>query len=119
MDTLGYIDTDAKRVLADVFNVSVAEVSGIVSFYHDFKTEPQPPKKLRICIAEACQANRARDIVAVVEHKLRSKIPCRTSDGETAVSFTYCLGICPNGPAVEINGKLRARATAAEVLAEL
>ncbi|MYD42869.1 MAG: NADH-quinone oxidoreductase subunit E [Gammaproteobacteria bacterium] len=119
MDSIGYIDRDSKRIIADVFNLSIAEVSGIVSFYHDFKTEPQPPKQLRICMAEACQANQARKLVAAIEQNLHTKIPCHTANGETAIGFTYCLGICPNGPAVTIDGKLLANASATEVLANL
>ncbi|MCE2405896.1 MAG: NAD(P)H-dependent oxidoreductase subunit E [Pseudomonadales bacterium] len=119
MREFGYISVDQKHILADIFNLSVAEVSGVISFYHDFKTEPQPSKLLRICTAEACQANRSRDLVAAVESHLGSKIPCQTADGETTVSFVYCLGLCPNGPAVEINGQLVSNATADQVLSHL
>ena len=119
MREFGYISVDQKHILADIFNLSVAEVSGVISFYHDFKTEPQPSKLLRICTAEACQANRSRDLVAAVESHLGSTIPCQTADGETTVSFVYCLGLCPNGPAVEINGQLVSNATADQVLSHL
>ena len=119
MAEFGYISDDQKRLLADIFNLSVAEVSGIISFYQDFKTSPQPPKTLRICTAEACQANRSRELVEAVEQHLGSKIPCHSKDGSTAVSFVYCLGLCPLGPAVEINGRLVVNANSDRVLAEL
>ena len=119
MREFGYISAEQKCILADIFNLSVAEVSGIISFYHDFKTTPQPPNTLRICTAEACQANRARDLVSAVESHLKSSIPCQSLDGQTAVSFVYCLGVCPNGPAVEINGQLVSNATPEQVIANL
>ena len=119
MSQFGYISADHKHILADIFNLSVAEVSGIISFYHDFKTTPQPPNTLRICTAEACQANRSRDLVRAIEAHLGSTIPCQTVDGMTAVSFVYCLGLCPNGPAVEINGRLVSNASADQLIANL
>ena len=119
MGEFGYISSDQINILADIFNLSVAEVSGIISFYHDFKTTPQPPNRVRICTAEACQANRSRELVRAVETHLGSTIPCQTIDGMTAVSFVYCLGLCPNGPAVEINGKLLSNASTEQVLTHL
>ncbi|MCY4129981.1 MAG: NAD(P)H-dependent oxidoreductase subunit E [Gammaproteobacteria bacterium] len=119
MKEFGYISADQKRILSDIFNLSVAEVSGIISFYHDFKTTPQPPNTLRICTAEACQANRSRDLIKAVESHLGSTIPCQTVDGMTAVSFVYCLGLCPNGPAVEINGQILSNASTEQVLSHL
>ncbi len=119
MQEFGYISDDQKCILADIFNLSVAEVSGVISFYHDFKTTPQPPNTLRICTAEACQANRSRDLIKAVEAHLGSSIPCQTVDGMTTVSFVYCLGLCPNGPAVEINGQLVSNASTEQVLTHL
>lgn len=119
MGEFGYINQDNQVLLADVFNLSKAEVSGIISFYHDFKTEPQPPRKIRICAAEACQANRARQLIADLQHHLGDVIPCHTLDGNVAIDFTYCLGLCPLGPAVEIDGKLMANATLDQVIKSL
>ena len=119
MNEFGYISAEQKRILADIFNLSIADVSGIISFYHDFKTTPQPPNSLRICTAEACQANRSRELIKTIETHLGSTIPCQTVDGMTAVSFVYCLGLCPNGPAVEINGQLVSNASAEQVLSHL
>ena len=39
----GHIERADEHVVANVFNLSQAEIRGIVSFYHDLKTSPQPP----------------------------------------------------------------------------
>ena len=119
MAEVGFIGVEHTRLLANIFNLSVAEVSGIISFYHDFKTSPQPAKTLRICTAEACQANQSRALVTAIEAHIGASIPCHTPNGVTAVSPVYCLGLCPLGPVVEINGELFANATTALVLAAL
>ena len=53
---LGYIPTQAQEQIAEVLNISKAEVHGVVSFYEDFKTEPRAQYTVQICRAEACQS---------------------------------------------------------------
>ena len=47
----GYIDHDAIPVLADVFNLSVAEVHGVISFYKDFRTTKPAGPIVQVCPA--------------------------------------------------------------------
>ena len=56
---LGYIDPAAIPVIAAVFNLSVAEVHGVISFYKDFRTSPPNGPIVQVCRAEACQARGA------------------------------------------------------------
>ncbi|MDE0179050.1 MAG: NAD(P)H-dependent oxidoreductase subunit E, partial [Gammaproteobacteria bacterium] len=58
----GYVSRTQEHDVAEVFNLSRAEVRGIVSFYHDLKTKPQPPISVRVCQAEACQSVGAREL---------------------------------------------------------
>ena len=38
-ETFGYIDDSAMAMLGKLFNLSRAEVHGVTSFYHDYKTK--------------------------------------------------------------------------------
>ncbi|MDE0193907.1 MAG: NAD(P)H-dependent oxidoreductase subunit E, partial [Gammaproteobacteria bacterium] len=58
----GYVSRTQEHDVAEVFNLSRAEVRGIVSFYHDLKTKPQPSLQVRVCQAEACQSVGAREL---------------------------------------------------------
>lgn len=107
----GYIDDEARAAVAHAFNLSQAEVRGIVSFYHDLRTTPPPRKLIRICRAEACQAVGARQIQAAFETHLGISIGNATPDNEFGLEPVYCLGLCANGPALTINGKLVVHAT--------
>src|SRR6202045_2785539 len=53
---LGCVPAAAIPVLADELNLSRADVHGVVSFYHDFRSEPAGRTTVRVCRAEACQA---------------------------------------------------------------
>ena len=56
---VGYIDSAHVPVLARTFNLSVAEVHGVVTFYKDFRTTPPAGPVVQVCRAEACQARGA------------------------------------------------------------
>ena len=104
----GYIDPTRFPIVADVFNLSVAEIRGIVSFYEDFRTHPPARNTVRICQAEACQALGARALL----HDMKAELAKRKVDITTEVEVlpVYCLGLCAIGPAVQINGDLLGRA---------
>src|SRR5687767_2361932 len=53
---LGHVPAAADAKLAQALNLSVAEIRGVVSFYHDFRRELPARPVIRLCRAEACQA---------------------------------------------------------------
>ena len=101
---LGHVDREQEGVVADVFNLSRAEVRGTVSFYHDLRTTPAPPVEVRVCQAEACQAVGGRQFTRDVEQRLGLRLG-EESDA-VALSAVYCLGLCAQGPSMMVNGTL-------------
>lgn len=106
---LGYVAREHEHVVADVFNLSRAEVRGIVSFYHDLRTAPLPPNEVRICQAEACQAVGCRELTRQAEARLGIRLG--EANAEVALGAVYCLGLCAQGPSMLVNGRPVARAT--------
>lgn len=100
----GHVDREQQRVVADVFNLSLAEVRGIVSFYHDLRTTPAPPAEVRVCQAEACQAVGGRRFTRAVEQRLGLRLGDENS--VVALRAVYCLGLCAQGPSMMVNGTL-------------
>lgn len=113
----GYISRSHEHVVADVFNLSRAEVRGIVSFYHDLKTAPQPSVQVRVCQAEACQSVGARELTTRVESHLGVKL----GEANDAVSLdaVYCLGLCAQAPSMMVNGRPMARADLCDLAEEI
>lgn len=56
MDELGYVAREDVQTIADVLNLSIAEVHGVVSFYQDFRTSPPAAHAVALCRGEACQS---------------------------------------------------------------
>ena len=69
-DELGYIPETAVPIVAGVMNLSRAEVHGVISFYHLFRTSPPGKRTLYVCRAEACQSMGARALEAHAKQTL-------------------------------------------------
>ncbi|NYJ01766.1 formate dehydrogenase subunit gamma [Nocardioides thalensis] len=108
-ERLGCVPPEAVQVLADELNLSYADVHGVVSFYHDFRSEPAGRTTVRVCEAEACQSVGARDLVARLKEQYGAAHGDTTADRSLTVERVFCFGNCALGPTVEINGRLHGR----------
>lgn len=105
----GCIDAAHVPTLAQAFNLTKADVKGVVSFYDDFTKAPKGDHVVRICQAEACQAVGSRALTASILKKLDIELGSTTPDGRVTVEAVYCLGLCASGPAAMIDGAPCAR----------
>lgn len=111
-DSVGYVPEDAVALIAHDLNLSRAEVHGVVSFYHHFRTHPPGRHVVRICRAEACQALGARALEKHAKQSLGIDFHETTSDGAITLEAIYCLGNCGCGPSVLVDpDELHARVT--------
>lgn len=103
----GFVPREALPMIAEVLNLSRAEVHGVVSFYHDFRSEPAGRNVLKICRAEACQAVGADALANHAKSKLGVDWHGTTRNGAVTLEPVFCLGLCACGPAAMVNGELR------------
>lgn len=111
-DALGYVPRDAVPLVANALNLSRADVHGVVSFYHYFRSEPCGRHVVQICRAESCQAMGSVALEAHAKHALGIDWHETTRDGAVTLEPVYCLGNCALSPAVMIDGELHGRVTA-------
>jgi formate dehydrogenase subunit gamma len=107
-DTFGYVDARAVAIIANSLNLARAEVFGTLSFYHDFKKQPPLGRSIKLCRAEACQANGVEALAAHLETSKGLKVDGGYRDG-VAIETVYCLGNCALGPNALYDGELVAR----------
>lgn len=110
-DRLGHVPDTAVPVLAEVFNLSRAEVHGVLTYYHHFRREPAGRRVVEVCRAEACQACGADELLAQAETLLGCRSEHTRADGAVTLQPVYCLGLCASSPALRIDGRLHARVT--------
>jgi formate dehydrogenase subunit gamma len=112
---LGYVDAADVPVIADVLNLAVAEVHGVVTFYRDFRRAPGGRTTVRICQAEACQAVGAEALGEHAKRRTGREFGETSADGRLTVDEVFCLGNCALGPAVQVGERLHGRVTPARL----
>jgi formate dehydrogenase subunit gamma len=72
-DELGFVPPDTVAPLARAMNLSRAEVHGVLTYYHHFRTHPAAPVTVQLCRAEAC---RSMGTEALAQH-IETRTGCR------------------------------------------
>jgi formate dehydrogenase subunit gamma len=110
-DALGYVPREAIAQIAKALNLSRAEVHGVVSFYHHFRTSPPGRHTVYLCRAESCQSMGANRLVDHAKEKLGVDFHETTRDGSFTLEPVYCLGNCACSPAMMIDDEVYGRVT--------
>jgi len=127
-DALGYIPADAVPGIATSLNLSRAEVHGVISYYHFFRSEAPGRHVVQICRAEACRSMGAENLWAHACSQLGcvsegdSGHGLKSADGRYTLEPVFCLGLCALSPAMTVNDTVHARVSIEKfdrVIAEL
>jgi formate dehydrogenase subunit gamma len=110
-DELGCIAPAYVARIADALNLSRAEVHGVISFYHYFRSHEPGRHVVHVCRAEACQAMRGEATEQHAKRELGVEYGGTSADGVFTLEPAYCLGNCAAAPTVMIDEKLYGRVT--------
>jgi formate dehydrogenase subunit gamma len=110
-ECLGYIPPDAVPAIARALNLSRAEVHGVISFYHDFRSTPPGRNVVRVCRAESCQAMGAVNLASHIQKRLGIEFGQTSADGGYTLEAVYCLGNCACSPAIVVGDDIHGRVT--------
>ena len=108
-DAIGFIPAASVPAIAVGLGLSRAEVHGVISFYHDFRSAPAGRHLLQLCRAEACQAVGGRDLEEYARRTLDIDFGETSADGGVTLEPVYCLGNCACGPSVRLDDAVYAR----------
>ena len=108
-EAFGHIPETAIPQIAKALTLSKAEVHGVVSFYHDFRSAPAGRHVLKLCRAEACQTMGADAVADRIKKALGIDWHETTADGRVTLEPVFCLGLCACGPAAMVDGRLVGR----------
>lgn len=111
-DELGYVPADTVAPLARAMNLSRAEVHGVITYYHHFRTQPAAPVMVQLCRAEACRSMGTEALAQHIEAHTGCRFDAEHRDGAAVeLESVYCLGQCALPPALMLNGTLHAKVT--------
>ena len=102
-EVFGYVDDSAMIMLGEIFNLSRAEVHGVMSFYHDFKHKKPGKFTIKVCQAEACQSMGSEKLTGEIKSFLGVGFHETTTSGDFTLEPVYCLGNCACSPNIMID----------------
>ena len=105
-ERVGYVPAECVNPIAQGLRLSRAEVHGVISFYHDFRSAPAGRHVLQICRAEACQAMGSRELEAHARRTLGIEFGQTSADGAITLEPVYCLGNCACSPSIRIDNEI-------------
>ncbi|MDZ7908008.1 MAG: formate dehydrogenase subunit gamma [Gemmobacter sp.] len=105
----GHVPQAALPQIAAALMLTRAEVHGVMSFYHDFRTEPAGRHVVKLCRAESCQSVGADRVADHARAQLGVDWHETTADGRVTLEPVFCLGLCACGPAAMVDGRVVGR----------
>ena len=98
----GYVADDAMEHLAELLDLTPAEVLGTCSFYEMFKREPVGDYRINICHGIACHLLGADDLIHHAEEALGVRQGTVTGDG-ISIEGVECIAACTEAPCLQVN----------------
>ena len=114
-DIYGYLPVEVQQIIAENTGVSLEEIYGIVSFYAQFKLNPDGEISIAVCLGTACYVKGSGDIIEEISRQLNVPVGGTSDDGKYSIEATRCIGACGLAPVLTINGEVYGRLTKADV----
>lgn len=104
--SFGYIPREVAFEVADLLDVPLAKIYGVVTFYNFFKLKKPGRNQIQVCMGTACYLKGGEDIIQELQGILGVGLNTVTPDGEFSVEAVRCLGCCGLAPVMVINGEV-------------
>lgn len=99
----GYLPLEVQKIIADTLELPLSQVSGVVSFYSFFSTQPRGKHTIRVCMGTACYVRGGKKIQERLHEILNVGPGETTEDGLFTFEVARCIGACGLAPALSID----------------
>ena len=99
----GYLSPDGIEDVAELLELTPAEVRGTASFYDMFHLEPVGRYLVAVCTNIACMLDGAYELLEHMQEDLGVHPGGTTPDGVFTLEDAECLALCGNAPCVTVN----------------
>jgi len=99
----GYVTPRGIEKIAELLEISTAEVTAVSSFYTQYRTEPAGEYHVGVCINTLCAVMGGDAIYESLEDHLGIKNHETTSDGKVSIERIECNAACDYAPVVMVN----------------
>jgi NADH-quinone oxidoreductase subunit E len=99
----GWIPPETMAAVAELLDLPVAQVAGVVSFYDMFHAQPVGRHRIRLCTNLSCQLRGAEELAGLLRGELGVGPGEVTRDGRCSWVPFECLGSCDTAPMAMID----------------
>jgi NADH-quinone oxidoreductase subunit E len=99
----GWVTLEAMEHIAELLDLTPAEVRGTATFYDMLFLEPVGRNLISICTNIACLLNGGYELLEHAEEKLGVKVGATTADGNFTIEEVECIALCGQAPCLAVN----------------
>ena len=94
----GYVPPESLEHLAQMLEVPLNHVEGVVAFYDMFDRETEAKHRIRVCVSIVCHLMEKNKLLKAIERILGIRPGEVTPDGKFKLVPVQCLGACSEAP---------------------
>jgi NADH-quinone oxidoreductase subunit E len=99
----GWVTDDAIAHIAELLDLTPAEVLGTCSFYEMFKRQPVGTYLINVCNGISCMLLGSEELLHHAEQTLGIKSGATTDDGLITLQEVECIASCDGAPCIAVN----------------
>lgn len=100
-----YLPDTALRRVCEITDITSAAITGVSTFYSQFRHEPIGKHLIHICMGTACHVKGAELVYDAFRRELLiAKNQDTDKDGNFTIQKIACLGCCTLAPVIQIDG---------------
>ncbi len=101
----GPISPEVEKYLAELLEVPLADLHGVVSFYTMISQKRRAKYTIYVCTNVTCNLLGSEDLRDYLSSKLGVELGQVSEDGKFELKEAECLGCCDSAPVLMINGE--------------
>jgi NADH:ubiquinone oxidoreductase subunit E len=105
----GYLPEEALKKISLKLNKPYSEVTGVVTFYSFFSTQPRGKYMIRVCLGTACYVRGGKEVLSALKKELMIDVGMTTSDKLFSIDVGRCFGACGLAPVIMVNDEVYQR----------
>ena len=99
----GWVTEEAMAHIAELLDLTPAEVLGTCSFYEMFQREPVGTYLVNVCNGISCMLLGSHELLEHAEATLGIKAGSTTDDGLITLQAVECIAACDGAPCLAVN----------------
>ncbi len=111
-EAFGYLPEEALLRISEKTGIPAANLSGVATFYAQFRLTPPGRHQIMVCMGTACHVNGGGTVAEAVEEALGVPEGETTEDGAFSWEKVACLGCCSLSPVMMVDGRAYGKLTA-------